>query len=175
MPVPRTLALGLAVLLSAELLAACAAQPRVRPVKGDDVDIGTGSIESDRRRLEGTWRLTTFEVVNANGGRTRVNAEARLKYDEFGNLELSGRVLDAPGAIAPTRNYVSYTGRAVIDTNLHQIRLLDSSGSAMQDSVVADLVNVDAVRRYAFEGNQLRMELADASGRTTAVAVWQRE
>ena len=172
---PRIFALGLVALLSAELLGACAAQPRVRPVKGDDVDIGTGTVESDRRRLEGAWRLATFDVVDANGGRTRVNAEARLKYDEFGNLELTGRVLDAPGGIAPTRNYVSYKGRAVLDTNLHQIRLLDSSGSALQDSVVSDLVNVDAVRRYSFEGDQLRMELANAAGRTTAIAIWQRE
>ena len=57
-----------AVVIAALPLVGCAAGPRTRPVKGADVATGTGSAESVRRQLQGTWELVALESVPPSGG-----------------------------------------------------------------------------------------------------------
>lgn len=84
--VGRTLVLGL---LGAA--AACAPAPRVRPVKGGDVDAGPESLTAARKFLEGRWTLESFEVFPPGKPPIALKGAGTLNYDEFGNLRIEIR------------------------------------------------------------------------------------
>ena len=62
----RLLRLACAMLAIAISLA-CEAQPRQRPLDVGPVASGPGTIEFERRRLQGTWGLERFEVFDSAG------------------------------------------------------------------------------------------------------------
>jgi len=72
------------------------------------------------------------------------------------------------GAGAPL---LSFKGRAVIDPEKHQLRLLDAQGP---EKALPAEVNPDLLRRYEFEGDVLRLSTIDASGQPTATASWKK-
>ena len=115
-------ALTLLVALALPLAAGCPAAPRARPVKMGDVDTGHGTVETERRRLKGTWQLASLEIISASGQPLTVQAQGTLTYDDFGNLAMKGTVT---GGAEVESAALNITGRAVIDPDAHTIRILD--------------------------------------------------
>ena len=71
--------------------AACAPAPRVRPVKGGDVNEGPESLTAARKFLEGRWTLESFEVFPPGKPPITLKGSGTLNYDEFGNLRIEIR------------------------------------------------------------------------------------
>ena len=160
-----------AVTVLTVLAGGCAGGPRQRPVKLGPVDSGAGSVEAARRQLQGTWSLLSYELYNAAGVATRVDASAQLTSDEYGNLTVQGQAKD-PNARTPNAEaFLNYNGRAVVDPGKHELRLLDVSGAG---NASAETINIDAVRQYQIQGDRLQVTQKDAAGRTIARATWKR-
>jgi len=171
----RLLAVTLAV-APALWLGACAASPRQRPVEGGPVSTGAGSLEATRRQLEGTWTLTTFEVLNQSGQLTAVRAKAQLSYDAFGNLTMKG-VLEEPlpgETTVTSAPALVYSGRAVIDTARQELLFMGVEAGIKPDPSIEAAIALSARRKYAIEGNQLTISVVDAQGRTTTRATYTK-
>jgi hypothetical protein len=156
-------------------LSACAASPRQRPISKGPVDTGPGSLEDTRRQLQGTWRLSTFEVADAAGRLVPVRAKAELVYDAAGNLTVKGELLEPmPGqtAISDARA-LEYSGRAVIDTVRHELVLVGKAAVEPSPDIVAEL-GIDTRRRYEITPKQLTMSALDGSGRVISKATYTR-
>lgn len=162
------LVLPLALALSA---AACASAPRVRPVKGADVDTGANSVESVRRQLKGTWELTALDVFSPTGEKTSVQASGRLQYDEFGNLSMQGTVSGTPNIDSSVLNI---TGRVTIDPVTRTFRFQDVAARTPDDKRVDPQLDARHVRYYELTPDQLTTTVKSTSGVTTATATWKR-
>ena len=161
------------VLLALPILTACQAAPRATPVKMGPVDTGAGSVESVRRQLQGSWELVTLEVMAPGGAPTKVPATGHLKYDEYGNLTIDGRVTAAAGGVDP--NVLNMSGRAVIDPDKHMLRFQDvEATTAAADRPLDSRIDASKVRYYEFVGDELKTTTKDAAGATTAIATWKR-
>lgn len=151
---------------------ACAAAPRSRPVKMGDVDTSSGTTEFVRRQLAGRWQLTTLTIYSATGQATNVPADAEMTYDDFGNLNIRGQLkTGTPGDIPPI---LRQSGRAVIDAQKHQLRLMETEGDAITQRPVSDAIDVDHVRLYEFTNQGLTLTTVDAAGKKTAAALWRK-
>jgi hypothetical protein len=100
---------------------ACTPAPRVRPVKGGDVDAGPESLTAARKFLEGRWTLEQFEVFPPGKPPITLKGSGTLNYDQFGNLrveiradEKSADLLRAAG-IETRDGVISTDGRTVVD------------------------------------------------------------
>jgi hypothetical protein len=167
---PSTLALVVTLTLTG---VGCAAAPRVRPVKGADVDTGTGSLEYDRRQLQGTWRLSSYTVYEGPAGRP-VPATAQLTYDEFGNLSITGSIKDTEGAGAAQRLLMNVTGRAVLDVHKKELRLVALDGAEAIPIDSARRVDFNETRRYAITPGSLTLTVVGDTGNTLATSVWTK-
>ena len=173
-PAARTRALSwrsVGTLLLVFGLTACSAAPRQRPIKMGDVDTGTGSVESARRQLEGTWELQSFETYPAAGQKVPQKATAVLTYDAYGNLEIVGRLEQPdqlPGAGAPL---LSYKGRVVIDAGKQQLRVVNAQGDV---SKLPSEASTQHLRQYAVEGDRLTLSMIDGAGQPTATTTWKK-
>jgi hypothetical protein len=169
----RSSVAGLVVAVAALLMSAgCAKAPRERPVQMGDVNTGPGSLEAARRQLEGTWELVSLAVVPAGGGApVPLAARGTLTYDQYGNLTIDAHTDDtnAPQA-ARSAGVLSFKGRAVIDADKSELKLMDVTGSVDPKTVIAP----ERRRRYAFEGDLLKMSSLDANGQIAATATWRR-
>jgi hypothetical protein len=163
------LAGGLALAIG--LGAACAPAPRQRPIKVGTVDTGAGSLEATRRQLEGTWELTGLETYPAGGQKVVHKASAVLTYDEYGNLTIMGRIEQEGATAGAAAPLLSFKGRAVIDAEKHQLRLMDAQGP---EKALPAEVSPDLLRRYEFEGDMLKLSTVDGSGQPTATATWKK-
>ena len=85
-PARTSLALGACV-----FAAACMGAP----LTNTPINTGTDSTTAARKALEGTWRLVSLEVANADGKKTTVQAEGELVLDAFANLKIIYRVAEA--------------------------------------------------------------------------------
>jgi hypothetical protein len=65
---------------------------------------------------------------------------------------------------------MSFKGRAVIDTVNSELKLMNLTGNVDPNEVLSP----DRRRRYAFEGDVLRLSSFDDKGQVTAVATWRR-
>ena len=166
----------LSLLLALGVLVACQASSRQRPVKGGPTDAGPGSMEYERRQLEGTWDLQAFYVTGANGSKTQVPATGRLTYDAFGNLALSGKIEGQIPNASPTgtAQILDYTGRVVIDPARHEMRLMSPQTEKPVDPATVAIIGPSLVRRYAIEGGQLTLTFLDDKQASTAVAEFRR-
>ena len=168
----RHLTRSLLVLAVTTAVGACSAAPRVRPVKMGDVDTGTGSVESVRRQLTGTWQLTSYEVYQS-GKPQKLNADGQLTYDEFGNLTLRGGV---HGAGESKPSVLNFSGRAVIDVTRQEIRFEDVTSAADRlPQGAAQQSDPEKTRKYVFNGADLTLTTVDASGAPTAVTRWKKK
>jgi hypothetical protein len=91
-------------------------------------------------------------------------AKGVLTYDEFGNLALTGT------AGSPI---VEYKGRAVIDVAKQELYLQAIEGRGAVEELPKE-VDPALRRKYAFEGELLKLSTIDAQGRITATMVWKR-
>ena len=157
------------------VLPACSTKrARVRPVEGGPVASGPGTLESVRKQLEGNWNLVSAEVVSATGQRTSIKASAVLTYDAFGNLSLKGAYED-PSATAEQTAALNFTGRAVIDTQKQELRLLDLQQSEGEFAALPAEMAARRVRSYAFKGDVLTLTVKDSTGKVTAVTTWRKQ
>ena len=147
---------------------------RVRPVEGGPVASGPGTLESVRKQLEGNWSLVSAEVVSAAGQRRLLKASAMLTYDAFGNLSLKGAYED-PSATAEQTAALNFTGRAVIDTQKQELRLLDLQQSEGEFAALPAEMAARRVRSYVFNGDVLTLTVKDSTGRVTAVTTWRKQ
>lgn len=152
--------------------AGCASAPRERPVKMGDVDTGAGSLEATRRQLQGTWELVSLAVVPAGGGApVPVAAKGTLVYDDYGNLTLDAHTDDPAAPLAArSAGILSFKGRAVIDTAKSELKLMDVTGSVDPNAVIS----TERRRRFAFEGDLLKVSSLDADGQVAATATYRR-
>src|SRR5215472_7280756 len=126
---PRLVLLLLTV-LALPCLAACPAAPRARPVKMGPTDTGIGSVESERRRLKGTWQLASLQMLSQAGEMLIVQAQGVLTYDDYGNLTMKGTVT---GSTDIDPSALNLSGRATIDPDHHTIRILDVESATPDD------------------------------------------
>jgi hypothetical protein len=150
--------------------AGCKAAPRGRVLKTEPVTSGAGTVEAERRRLEGAWELVMLETIDAAGAATRVDASGRMTFDAYGNVKTTGSVKQGS---SPASTLLSYEGRVVIDPDKKEWRLLDAElapGASPAPAAVA----ADKVRSYELVDDQLKLSLRDTAGRVTARVTWKR-
>ncbi len=167
----HAVALSVACLASLSLLAGCAAETSRRPLRTSAVETGSGTTESVRKQLEGTWVLTSFQVFDASGTPRSLEASGSLTYDAFGNLVLIGKIAD-PAAAGGHADSMAFKGRAVVDATGQRLVLADVSGNVDPSAVPANM-SVDKVRYYAFQADTLSLETRDGA-RVLARTVWRK-
>jgi len=169
-------------------IAACASQPRQRPVKTTPIPTQPGSLDADRKRLLGRWTLVGLTVAADDVLVVPVEAAGILTFDAFANLQIEYRLTEAgrttleglgiktPGLVLST------SGNAAIDPTQHQITYMaeDAQQKAMgfDPDLAARRANpftVDRVRHYTFgDDNTLTLTTRRDDGRDAAVARWKR-
>ena len=153
--------------------AGCPAAPRARPVKMGPTDTGAGSVESERRRLKGSWQLASLQMLSQSGEMLLVQAQGVLTYDDFGNLAMKGTIT---GSTDIDPSALNMSGRAVVDPDRHTIRILDVSSATPDDRRVDPSIDPKHVRHYEFvNDNELKTTVVNAEGKTTASAIWKRQ
>jgi hypothetical protein len=173
MSMNRTVRL-LASALVLALAYACAPAPIYKPIKAGDVDTGGNSLEAVRRQFQGTWALDNYYVYEGTR-RRRLDATAELKYDEFGNLTMRGQLKNATAATSAAALMLNYTGRAVIDVNSKELRMMavSNTGDALPSPIEAK-VDPSSVRHYQFQGSELWLTVNGADGKPTASSSWKK-
>ena len=135
-------------------------------------DPSSGSVEAARRQLTGTWDLVSLESVPPSGGaRVPVKASGMLVYDEYGNLTIDAHTTDPAAPVAAREvTMLSFKGRAVIDVDKHELKLMDLTGNVDPDEVLSP----ERRRRFDFVDDTLRLSSFDDAGTVTAIATWRR-
>jgi hypothetical protein len=149
----------------------CASAPQQPAVPGGDANTGPGS-EAVQRQLEGTWDLVTLAVMPARGAALApVAAQGTLTYDKNGNLSIDAKTSDsyAPEA-AQSGGVIAFEGKAVIDPAKSELRLTEMGDKVDPKAALSP----ERRRRYAFEGDLLRLSAIDSAGRVTTTSTWRR-
>ena len=164
-------------MLAVAISLACEAQPRQRPLDVGPVASGPGTIEHERRRLLGTWRLDRFEVLDSAGSPTAVRAQAILTYDEYGNLTVRGKLLEPiPGEKTVEHPLLAYAGPIVLDPPRQQFRLGAVKGeNAPVDPGLESKINPGFVRKYELSDTTLRISYLSPNGSPVAIASFTRQ
>ena len=168
----RTIA---ATLLLASFVA-CAESPtgttvKTRTPKGGDVNSGLGSLESERRRLQGAWELTSLQIFSPTGEPLAAQATGRLEYDEYGNLTMRGTVTGGPQV---DNSVLNIAGRVEIDPVAHTLRFRSITARSADERRVDPQLDASLVRYYEFDGDLLKTTVKAANGSTTATGTWKR-
>jgi hypothetical protein len=171
--VGRTLVL---VLLGAA--AACAPAPRVRPVKGGDVDAGPESLTAARKFLEGRWTLESFEVFPPGKPAITLKGAGTLNYDEFGNLrieiradEKSADLLRAAG-VEMRDGTISSDGRTVVDLQNRTLSYVLPGQTV--GAPAAGPLSPSRLRHWEVKGDLLFLSTWDDNGKPLSTGRWKR-
>jgi hypothetical protein len=151
--------------------AGCATASGQRPVEASNVNPNRGSLEAVHRQLSGTWELVSLTVVpTGDAVPVPVAAVGTLTYDKDGNLTIDAHTSDsyAPQA-TQSAGVLSFKGK-VIDAGNGELKLTDITGTVDPKTVASP----EWRRRYAFEGDLLRLSSIDAAGRVSATSTWRR-
>jgi hypothetical protein len=169
----RTLVL---VLLAAAT--ACAPAPRVRPVKGGDVNEGPESIVAARKFLQGRWTLESFEVFPPGKPPITLKGAGTLNYDEFGNLrieiradEKSADLLRAAG-IETRDGTISTDGRTVVDMQNRTLSYV-LPGQTVGAPAPGPLAP-SRLRYWEVKGDLLILSTKDDAGKILSTGHWKR-
>jgi hypothetical protein len=168
---------GLLVVATALALAAgCTQTPgggavKTKPMRAGDVDTGPGSLEAERRRLQGTWDLTSLQLLSPSGESIAAQATGRLQYDEFGNLSMRGTITGAPDV---DNSILNVSGHIVIDPAAHTLRFVGITAPTNDEKRIDPKLAASLIRYYELTGDQLKTTVKGASGATTAIATWMR-
>jgi len=168
----RRLVAASGAIAAMSILTACAAAPLEKPIEGGAVNTAAGSLEAERRALEGTWSLVSLETVDQRGARRKVTASGQLSYDGFGNMNIRG-VIEDPALVSTV--VLDFNGRIVIDPVKHEFRpaALETDRPVDPDSIAP--ISPDKLRRYQLMGNSFVVTYLNASAAPTAIATWRRE
>lgn len=161
-------------LVALVVLPACQARPRVRPIEAGPAETGVGSTQWARKQLEGTWTLASLQMAGADGVLRPAQATATMKYDGYGNLEVKGAFAD-PSMSTSGGNVLDFTGRAVIDSQRSELRLLDVNQTEGDFARLAPELAAARVRAYEFSGSTLTFRVKNVQGDVRAVIVWRKE
>jgi hypothetical protein len=169
----RTLVLGLLA-----MAAACAPAPRVRPVKGGDVDAGPESLTAARKFLEGRWTLESFEVFPPGKPAIALKGAGTLNYDEFGNLRIEIRadekaadLLRAAG-IEMRDGIISSDGRTVVDLQNRTLSYV-LPGQTVGAPAPGPL-SPSRLRHWEVKGDLLFLSTWDDNGKPLSTGRWKR-
>jgi hypothetical protein len=170
------------------LLTACAkAQPRQRPLNTNPIASGTGTMEVERKKLQGRWTLASLTVTE-NGRKAPVDATGVLTFDGFGNLQIeyrmseSGRkTLEGMGIKVPNP-VLSTAGNVAIDPVGKQITYVGAENQKKALGFDPDLAarranpfTLERVRYYRFDDeNALTLMTRHDDGSEGATAQWKR-
>src|SRR5262249_36613430 len=102
---------------------ACAPAPIYKPIKVGDVDTGANSLEAVRRQFQGTWALDHYFVYEGPKRRP-LDTPAELKYDEFGNLTLSGQLKNPSQAQSAAALMLNCSARRALDLASKDLRMM---------------------------------------------------
>lgn len=169
----RGVCLLLGAVMTVTALTACQSRARVRPIEAGPASTGVGSTQWVRQQLEGTWNLESLQVAGADGQLRPVQAAATLTYDAYGNLAVKGTISD-PAAASTAGNVLDFTGRAVIDSQRSELRLLDVNQTEGDFAKLAPELAAARVRAYEFSGPTMTMRTKNAKGEVRAVIVWRK-
>ncbi len=155
-------------------VSACKSAPSQKPFGGGDVNTGPGSVEYVRRQLQGTWTLDRFETADAAGQFHPVRANATLTYDQYGNVKVTGTLLEPlPGQQAQDlQPMLMYSGRIVIDTQKQEFRLQAQEGIA--DPSLQGTVGAGLIRKYDITNTQLTITYVTPQGKPTARTIFKK-
>jgi hypothetical protein len=170
------------------LLAGSAKAYGQRPIKTEPIASGAGTVEGERKRLEGRWTLVSLKVTPENGAAAAVDATGVMTFDDFGNLQIEYRMSDAgrrtleglgirvPGPVLST------SGSVAIDPVTKQITYVGSENQKRALGFDPDLAarranpfTLERVRHYEFEpGGDLTLATRHEGGSAAAEARWRR-
>jgi hypothetical protein len=159
---------AVAVVIGLVALAACQAAPRARPVKMGPTDT---SVESERRKLQGSWDLVSLDVVSPSGEKHAVPATGRMQYDDYGNLAVRGTI-QGTDTVDPA--LLNLTARVTIDPDTHSFKVMSVQSGTADQRRVGPALDANLRRYYEFDGDLLKTTVKDAQGITTAVLTWKR-
>lgn len=170
---------GRAVILGVlAMAAACAPAPRIRPVKGDDVNTGPESLTAARKFLEGRWTLESFEVFPPGKPAIALKGAGTLTYDEFGNLrveiradEKSADLLRAAG-IETRDGTISTDGRTVVDLQNRTLSYV-LPGQTVGAPPPGPL-SPSRLRHWEVKGDLLILSTRDDNGKPLSTGRWKR-
>jgi hypothetical protein len=112
-------------------------------------------------------------MAGADGQLRSVPASATLTYDAYGNLAVKGTISDSAAASA-AGNVLDFTGRAVIDSQRNELRLLDVNQTEGDFAKLAPELAAARVRAYEFSGSTMTMRTKNSKGEVRAVIVWRK-
>ena len=150
----------------------CAVASGQPAVKAGAANTGPGSVEAVQRQLEGTWDLVTLAVMPVRGAALApVAAQGTLTYDKNGKLSIDAKTSDsyAPEA-AQSGGVIAFEGKAVIDAAKSELQLTEMGDKVDPKAALSP----ERRRRYAFEGDLLRLSAMDSAGRVTTTSTWRR-
>jgi hypothetical protein len=170
------------------VLAGCAKGSGQRPIKTAPITSGAGTMETERKRLEGRWTLVSLTVTPENGSPSTVDATGVMTFDDFGNLQIEYRMSDAgrrtleglgirvPGPVLST------TGSVAIDPGNKQITYIGSEDQKRALGFDPDLAarranpfTLERVRHYDFAADgSLTLATRHEGGSAAAEAHWKR-
>jgi hypothetical protein len=171
--VGRVLVLGLV-----GVAAACQPAPRIRPVKGGDVNEGPESLVAARKFLEGRWTLESFEVFPPGKPTIALKGSGTLNYDEFGNLrieiradEKSADLLRAAG-IETRDGTISSDGRTIVDLQNKTLSYV-LPGQTVGAPAPGPL-SPSRLRHWEVKGDLLFLSTWDDNGKPLSTGRWKR-
>lgn len=144
---------------------------KTKPMRAGDVDTGPGSLEAERRRLQGTWDLMSLQLFSPAGEPVATQATGRLQYDEFGNLSMRGTITGGPDV---DKSILNVTGHIVIDPAAHTLKFVSITAPTNDEKRIDPQLAASLTRYYELTGDVLKTTVKAASGATTAVATWKR-
>jgi hypothetical protein len=170
-------------------LAGCATpQPRQRPLNTTPIASGEGTMEAERKRLQGRWTLVSLTVTAQDGRKSPVDATGVLMFDGFGNLQIEYRMsaagqqtLEGMGIKVPNP-VLSTAGNVAIDPVAKQITYVGAENQKKALGFDPDLAarranpfTLERVRHYSFEGDAgLTLITRHDNGTDAATAQWKR-
>jgi hypothetical protein len=170
-------------------LAACATgSPRQRPLDTSPIETGAGTIDAERKRLQGRWTLESLSVTSEDGRVTPIEATGALNFDGFGNLQIEYRMSESgrnalEGLGIKTPNLVlSTSGNVAIDPRQRQITYLAEGAQQRALGFDPDLAarranpfTLERARFYTFvDDDTLTLATHHPNGSDAAMARWKR-
>jgi hypothetical protein len=168
------------LLLAAALAPACQSQPIQKPLKGDAVDTGPGTLAAARRYLEGTWSLESFEVYPASGPAIVLKGTGRLTYDAYANMRVevqtdpgTGSLLKAAG-VENVNGRIASDGRTIVDLQARTLAYVVEGQPKGQTEVLGPLA-LRRLRYWQVDGNLLTLTTKDDAGKPLSISKWRKQ
>lgn len=160
--------------------AACAAKPSQKPLKGDAVDTGPGTLAAARKYLEGTWTLESFEVYPVGRPPIALKGTGLLVYDGYGNLKIvvetdegTAGLLRAAG-IEIIGGRLASDGRTVVDMQARTLSYVVEGQPTGKTEVLGPLA-LRRLRHWQVDGNLLTLTTKDDAAKPLSISKWRKQ